>query len=222
MDGIYQNTAEIKSYLHGTANPADKPGDIKFRDLNNDGVINDDDRTFIGNPIPRLSYGFNLNSEYHGFDLSALIQGVSGVDKYNDAKKITDYDSRPFNHSTAVLQAWHGEGTSNTMPRTTFNDNGSSKVSSIFVEDSSYMRLKNLELGYSLGAMRAGSRLGSSERPPLRLRPEPVYEDQVHRARSRVDRHSGPRNVSVIQSIPVWNQRQILIRCQQLIKEREA
>jgi TonB-linked SusC/RagA family outer membrane protein len=160
MDGIYQNTAEIKSYLHGTANPSDKPGDIKFRDLNNDGVINDDDRTFIGNPIPRMSYGFNLTSEYHGFDLSALIQGVSGVDKYNDAKKITDYDSRPFNHSTAVLQAWHGEGTSNTMPRTTFNDNGSSKVSSIFVEDASYMRLKNLELGYSLGAMRASSKLG--------------------------------------------------------------
>ena len=160
MDGIYQNTAEIKSYLHGTANPADKPGDIKFKDLNNDGVINDDDRTFIGNPIPRLSYGLNLTGEYRGFDLSALVQGVSGVDKYNDAKKITDYDSRPFNHSTAVLQAWHGEGTSNTMPRTTFNDNGSSKVSSIFVEDASYMRLKNLELGYSLGAMRAGSRLG--------------------------------------------------------------
>ena len=102
----------------------------------------------------------NLTGEYRGFDLAALVQGVSGVDKYNDAKKITDYDSRPFNHSTAVLQAWHGEGTSNTMPRTTFNDNGSSKVSSIFVEDASYMRLKNLELGYSLGAMRAGSRLG--------------------------------------------------------------
>jgi len=160
MDGIYQNTAEIKSYLHGTANPADKPGDIRFRDLNNDGVINDDDRTFIGNPIPRLSYGLNLTGDFRRFDLSALLQGVSGVDKYNDAKKITDYDSRPFNHSTAVLQAWHGEGTSNSMPRTTFNDNGSSKVSSIFVEDASYMRLKNLELGYSLGAMRASSKLG--------------------------------------------------------------
>jgi TonB-linked SusC/RagA family outer membrane protein len=160
MIGIYQNAAEIKSYLHGTANPSDQPGDIKFADLNGDGVINDDDRTFIGNPIPRMSYGFNFAGGYHGFDLSALLQGVSGVDKYNDAKKITDYDSRPFNHSVAVLDAWHGEGTSNTMPRTTFNDNGSSKVSSIFVEDASYMRLKNLELGYSLGHMRAGNKLG--------------------------------------------------------------
>jgi len=128
--------------------------------LNGDGVINDDDRTFIGNPIPRLSYGLNLAGDYHGFDLSALFQGVQGVDKYNDAKKITDYDSRPFNHTTAVLGAWHGEGTSNTIPRTTFNDNGSSKVSSIFVEDASYLRLKNLELGYSLGALHSGAKLG--------------------------------------------------------------
>jgi len=160
MAGIYQNAAEIKSYLHGTVNPPNQPGDIKFADLNNDGVINDDDRTFIGNPIPKLSYGFNLTGGFHRFDLSALIQGVHGVDKYNDAKKITDYDSRPFNHSVAVLDAWHGEGTSNTVPRSTFNDNGSSKVSSIFVEDASYMRLKNLEIGYSLGKMRAGNKLG--------------------------------------------------------------
>jgi hypothetical protein len=160
MEGIYQNVAEIKSHLHGTLNPPDQPGDIRFKDLNGDGVINDDDRTFIGNPIPRLSYGLNLTSEWHGFDLSGLLQGVHGVDKYNDAKKITDYDSRPFNHSTAVLGAWHGEGTSNTIPRTTFNDNGSSKTSSIFVEDASYFRLKNLELGYTLGALRASSKFG--------------------------------------------------------------
>ncbi|HUQ48654.1 MAG TPA: TonB-dependent receptor [Gemmatimonadaceae bacterium] len=160
MVGIYQNAAEVKAYLHGTNNPADKPGDIKFADLNSDGVINDNDRTFIGNPIPKLSYGFNLGGEMRGFDLSMLVQGVHGVDKYNDAKKITDYDSRPFNHTTAVLGAWHGEGTSNTMPRTTFNDNGSSKTSSIFVEDASYMRLKNIELGYSLGSLGAGNRLG--------------------------------------------------------------
>jgi hypothetical protein len=90
--------------------------------------------------------------------VSALIQGVQGVDKYNNAKQILDYDSRPFNHTVAVLGAWHGEGTSNTIPRTTFNDNGSSKVSSIFVEDASYTRLKNLELGYTIGGGRTGSR----------------------------------------------------------------
>lgn len=153
-EGIYQNQAEIDAQLFGTLNPADKPGDIRFADLNGDGKINDDDRTFIGNPIPRMSYGLNLTAGRSRFDLAVFFQGVHGIDKYNDAKKITDYDSRPFNHSIAVLDAWNGEGTSNTIPRTTFNDNGSSKTSSIFVEDASYFRLKNLELGYSLAPTR--------------------------------------------------------------------
>jgi TonB-linked SusC/RagA family outer membrane protein len=154
MEGIYQNQTEINTHLFGTLNPADKPGDIKFRDLNGDGKINDNDRTFIGNPIPKLSYGLNLSGGYNRFDVSMFFQGVGGVDKYNDAKQITDYDSRPFNHSVAVLGAWNGDGTSNTIPRTTFNDNGSSKKSSIFVEDASYFRLKNLEIGYSMGPTR--------------------------------------------------------------------
>jgi TonB-linked SusC/RagA family outer membrane protein len=163
MEGIYQNQAEINTHLSGTLNPPDKPGDIRFKDLNADGRINDNDRTYIGNPIPRMSYGLNLNGAVRGFDLSMLFQGVRGVDRYNDAKKITDYDSRPFNHSVRVLQAWHGEGTSNTVPRTTFNDNGSSKTSSIFVEDASYFRLKNLELGYTLGSIPAIARLGVTD-----------------------------------------------------------
>ena len=154
MEGIYQDQNEINTHLFGTVNPPDKPGDIRFKDLNGDGIINDNDRTFIGNSIPKLNYGLNLSADYHRFDLSVFFQGVGGVDKYNDAKQITDYDSRPFNHTIAVLGAWNGPGTSNTIPRTTFNDNGSSKKSSIFVEDASYFRLKNLELGYTLGPTR--------------------------------------------------------------------
>jgi TonB-linked SusC/RagA family outer membrane protein len=154
MEGIYQNQNEINTHLFGTLNPADKPGDIRFKDLNGDGIINDNDRTFIGNSIPKLTYGLNLSADYHRFDFAMFFQGVGVVDKYNDAKQITDYDSRPFNHSVAVLGAWHGEGTSNTIPRTTFNDNGSSKISSIFVENASYFRLKNVEIGYSPGPAR--------------------------------------------------------------------
>jgi TonB-linked SusC/RagA family outer membrane protein len=153
MIGIYQNQNEINTYLHGTPNPSVKPGDIKFKDLNGDGIIDDKDRTFIGNPNPRLTYGFNFSASYKGFDFAIFFQGVKGVEKYNDLKKIIDYDTRPFNHSVATLNAWHGEGTSNTIPRSTFNDNGSSKVSSIFVEDASYLRLKNLEIGYTLPAI---------------------------------------------------------------------
>ena len=154
MEGIYQDQAEINSYLFGTVSPSDKPGDIKFKDLNGDGIINDNDRTFIGNSIPKLNYGLNLSADYHRFDFSMFFQGVGGVDKYNDAKQITDYDGRPFNHSIAVLGAWNGPGSSNTIPRTTFNDNGSGKKSSIFVEDASYFRLKNLEIGFSPGPAR--------------------------------------------------------------------
>jgi TonB-linked SusC/RagA family outer membrane protein len=149
FDGIYQTQAEINSQLTGTVNPPQKPGDIRFKDLNGDGVINDNDRTFIGNSIPKMTYGLNLSGGVSRIDVGVFFQGVGGVQKYNDGKQITDYDSRPFNHSTAVLGAWNGPGTSNTIPRTTFNDNGSSKISSIFVEDASYFRLKNLEVGYS-------------------------------------------------------------------------
>ena len=154
MEGIYQNQNEINTHLFGTVNPPEQPGDIRFKDLNGDGKINDNDRTFIGNSIPKLTYGLNVSGGYRRLSVSVFFQGVGGVDKYNDAKQITDYDSRPFNHSVAVLGAWHGEGTSNTIPRTTFNDNGSSKKSSIFVEDASYFRLKNLEIGYAVGPNR--------------------------------------------------------------------
>ncbi|MEL1242719.1 TonB-dependent receptor [Flavobacterium sp. DGU11] len=149
FDGIYQNAAEVSSALYTNANGT-QPGDMKFKDLNNDGQINADDRTFIGNPNPKVVYGFTFNASYKNFDISFLLQGVEGVDRYNDLKQILDYDSRPFNSTTAVLGAWNGEGTSNTTPRVTFNNNGGGFVSSKFVEDASYLRLKNIELGYTL------------------------------------------------------------------------
>jgi len=148
FDGIYQNQNEVNTYLYSNANGT-QPGDMKFKDLNGDGQINADDRTFIGNPIPKITYGFNFNASYQNFDISFLIQGVQDVDRYNDIIQILDYDSRPFNSTTDVLNSWNGEGTSNTTPRLTFNNNGGGFVSSKFVEDASYVRLKNIELGYT-------------------------------------------------------------------------
>ena len=150
FDGIYQNAAEITKQLYTNANGA-LPGDIRFKDLNGDGQITADDRAFIGSSIPKYTYGFFFNSEFRRFDFSFLIQGVQDVDRYNDLKQILNYDTRPFNSTTSVLDSWHGEGTSNTTPRLTFNNNGGSNVSSVFVEDASYARLKNIELGYTLG-----------------------------------------------------------------------
>lgn len=153
MVGVYQNQEEINSYLSGTPSPTAKPGDIKFADLNNDGIINSDDRTFTGDAIPDLTYGLSLSASYKGFDFSCLFQGVEGVDKYNDARKIVDYDTRPFNYTTDILGAWDGEGSTNSIPRVTFEDNGSSKESSIYVEDASYFRLKNAEIGYTINSL---------------------------------------------------------------------
>ncbi len=155
MVGIYQNQTEIDSHLSGTVNPSEKPGDIKFKDVNGDGIISPDkDREFIGSPIPTLTYGLSFSSTYKGFDFSMLFQGVGGVDRYNDGKKIVDYDTRPFNYTTAILGAWDGEGSTNSMPIVAFYDNGSSKVSSIFVEDASYFRLKNVEIGYTIKSIK--------------------------------------------------------------------
>lgn len=149
MEGIYQNQAEIDSHLFSEGSA--KPGDIKFKDINGDGKISPDfDREFIGSSIPDLTYGIFFNGEYKGFDMSMLIQGVEGIDRYNDGKKIVDFDTRPFNYTTAILGAWDGEGSTNSIPRVAFEDNGSSRVSSIFVEDASYLRLKNIEIGYTI------------------------------------------------------------------------
>lgn len=158
FEGIYQNAGEVDSHLYSNTNGA-KPGDMKFKDLNNDGEITPDDQTFIGNPIPKVTYGFAFNASYKNFDFSFLFQGVHDVDRFNDLKKILDYDSRPFNSTTAVLNSWDGEGSSNSMPRLTRNDNGSSKISSVFVEDASYLRLKNIEIGYTFNQIPGMSNL---------------------------------------------------------------
>jgi hypothetical protein len=150
MIGIYQNPGDVDDHLWGTVNPTEQPGDIKFKDLDGNGIINSYDREFIGSSIPDLTYGLSFSAGYKGFDLFMLFQGVSGVDRYNDGKKILDYDTRPFNYTTNVLDAWDGDGSSNTIPRVTFQDNGSSKVSSIYVEDASYFRFKNAEIGYTI------------------------------------------------------------------------
>ncbi|WP_246539194.1 SusC/RagA family TonB-linked outer membrane protein [Litoribacter ruber] len=154
QEGIYQNQEEINDHLHGTPNPPQQPGDIRFVDVDGNGVINDNDRDFIGNPNPRISYGLNFGGNYGRFDFNVLFQGVEGVERYNELKKIIDYDTRPFNYTERVLDSWNGEGSTNTIPRVSFTDNGSSRVSDIFVEDASYLRLKNLEIGYSLGPNR--------------------------------------------------------------------
>ena len=146
-DGIFQNQSEVNTHA---VQPGAEPGDIRFRDLNNDGVINDSDRTVIGNPNPSWLFSMNNSLSYKGFELSVFLQGIAGNKIYN-ANNIDNTDmAAAYNQTTDVLKRWQGEGTSNSMPRAVFGDpNQNTRVSDRFVENGSYLRLKNITLSYT-------------------------------------------------------------------------
>ena len=159
--GIFQNQAEVDEWntAHGYKDqngnwqplqPVAKPGDIRFRDLNNDGVINDSDRTVIGNPNPSWLFSMNNSLSYKGFELSDLLQAIAGNKIYNANNIDNTGMAAAYNQTTDVLKRWQGEGTSNSMPRAVFGDpNQNTRVSDRFVENGSYLRLKNITLSYT-------------------------------------------------------------------------
>ena len=142
-DGVFQNQAELDAYPHLSLAGV---GDLRFVDVNGDGVINGDDRTYLGSPIPDLVFGFNFDFEYKGWDLSIGLQGVSGNKIFN-GKNVVRPD--PYNFEAHVWDRWTGEGTSNTEPRPSFG--GYNYLpSDRFIHDGSYLRLRTLALGYTL------------------------------------------------------------------------
>ena len=154
-EGIFQSYDEINS--HASQSPGSDPttstapGDIKFKDLNNDGVINDKDRTNIGNFNPTFTYGLTNTVTYRNFELTCFIQGSQGNKVLNFTRWYTEGGVSNGNYSNAVIDRWTGPGSSNSMPRLALNDpNGNNRVSDRFVEDGSYMRIKNLRLAYNL------------------------------------------------------------------------
>jgi len=161
-DGIFQNQAELDAAnaIDGdAATPyqyaGTKPGDFRYKDLNNDGRITDKDRTVIGSPIPDFTYGLSLSGEYRNFTLSALFSGVQGNQIYNKLKADVLHYSGPqlVNVSADVLNAWNGEGTSTTIARRTkTNANAVNGPKSLYVEDGSYFRLRTLQLAYNFPA----------------------------------------------------------------------
>lgn len=149
-DGIFQTQEEIDK--HATQQGAE-PGDIRFKDLNNDGTIDGKDEIILGNPIPKFTYGLTFNAGYKGFDISAFFQGIKGIDIYNGLRYWTEGMAEVYNHDVTVLNRWTGPGTSNTMPRAVLVDpNFNRRPSNRFLEDGSYLRLKNISLGYTLDA----------------------------------------------------------------------
>lgn len=149
-DGIYQTEEEAEAALPDTRSSGVEPGDIRFVDVNGDGVINDQDRTNIGNPHPDFFYGVTLNGEYKGVDFSAFLQGVGGNQVHNIARQQLENMSSDNNFSTRVLDRWTGPGTSNDMPRATRDDpNGNNRYSDRWVEDAGYLRIQNVQVGYT-------------------------------------------------------------------------
>jgi hypothetical protein len=150
MDGIFQNSAEIiASAYQGNYI---RPGDVRFKDMNKDGVINEKDRTFLGSAIPKFTYGATANVEYANVDLSIFFQGQYGNKLYLQVNQDIEGFYRAFNLTQRVYdQRWRGEGTSNTMPRVSWLGSTNNKTPSTrFLEDGSYVRLKNIQLGYSI------------------------------------------------------------------------
>ncbi|AWK06533.1 SusC/RagA family TonB-linked outer membrane protein [Flavobacterium crocinum] len=154
-DGLFQNQTELNSHTdeHGTKlQPYAQVGDVRFKDVNGDGKIDEKDRTKIGSPWADYNIGLNLNFAYKNFDLVANFYSSIGNDIVN--QNISDlYNGASLTNKVSGLEqmAWHGEGTSNYIPRLSKDDNNENftKFSSLYVEDGSFVRMKNLQLGYT-------------------------------------------------------------------------
>ncbi len=142
-DGIFQTQAELDSYPHESNAGV---GDLRFVDVNGDGIINSLDRTYIGSPIPKFIFGFNLELEYKNFDLSIALQGQTGNKIFN-GKEVVRPD--PYNFEAHVLDYWRGPGTSDSEPRPSFGGYNYTP-SDKFIYDGSYLRIRNVILGYNL------------------------------------------------------------------------
>ncbi|NCD68036.1 SusC/RagA family TonB-linked outer membrane protein [Mucilaginibacter agri] len=151
QEGIFQNAQQV--FTHAYQGPGIRPGDVMYKDVNGDGVIDDKDRTFVGSPIPKFTYGLTAGVTYQNFDLSVFFQGVHGNKIYNQV--LTDIEGfyRPFNITERIANnAWTGPGSTNTYPLLSWTDGTNNKQPSTrFLESGSYLRLKNVQLGYKLG-----------------------------------------------------------------------
>jgi len=143
VDGLFQNQSELDSYPHLSIAEV---GDLRFADTNGDGILNGDDRTYTGSPIPKLLYGVNLAASYKGFGLSADFQGQQGNEIFNSKETV-----RPdlYNFEQHYFDRWTGEGTSDSEPKASaggYNFLPSNR----YIQNGSYFRLRSISLGYTL------------------------------------------------------------------------
>ena len=146
--GLFQNQKEINDWIaagNGIYQADVKPGDVKYVDVNHDGVINASDKVDLGNGLPKYTFGFNFSLAWKGFDLSANFTGAAG---FQIAQSYRDPSSSQANYSRRILKRWTGEGTSNEIPRVTYGDVGNWLFSDLYLQDGDYIRLQNLTMGY--------------------------------------------------------------------------
>ncbi|WP_231463465.1 MULTISPECIES: TonB-dependent receptor [unclassified Pedobacter] len=159
-NGIYQSTAEIQS---GPSYAGARVGGLKYMDINGDGIIDPKDRTIIGDPNPDFTYGVNLNASYKNFDISAFLYGVQGNDIFEATRYFTDFPSFDGAKSTRLLNAWSPTNRSSNIPSAYA---GASDVefasSSYYIQSGSFLRLKNIQVGYSIPVKVFGTKSGVS------------------------------------------------------------
>lgn len=156
--GIFQTQAEIDAYVDkdgGLMQPNAAPGDFKFVDVNKDGVLDDTDKKSFGSALPKASFGLNFNVGWKGFDIAIMFNGTTGNKMYNGFKM----QAYRLQYSQDLLNSWSPDNTGSDIPRLDRNDpnNNYSTASNYFLEDASYVRLRNLQIGYSLPSSLAGT-----------------------------------------------------------------
>jgi len=154
-DGIFQSQAEADNYKNAKGQkiqPNAKAGDFKFVDINGDGSIDSKDRYFAGSAYPDFSYGLSFNASYKNFDFNIFAQGVQGNKLFNAVKRTTYSAGGPsYNKLVGILDAWSPENPGGKVPIISTSDaNGNFAASDFYVEDGSYLRIRNVTLGYSL------------------------------------------------------------------------
>jgi hypothetical protein len=151
-DGLFQTAAEVSG---APTQLGAAPGRIRYKDLNGDGKVDNFDQTWISEGVPNFNYGLNLGAGYKGFDLQIFLQGVQGLNSYNNSKFRTDFASLASgeNWGTRLLDAWTPTNTGSSIPAATLiNSNNEGRSSTYFIENASYLKLRNIQLGYSLPA----------------------------------------------------------------------
>jgi TonB-linked SusC/RagA family outer membrane protein len=150
-EGVFSTQAEIDEALPNNSTLAVpvQPGDVRYRDINGDGLIDLGDRAVIGNPNPDFTYALNLRAEYRGWDFDVLFNGVQGVDILNSNVFYLEGLDNGLNYGTQVLRRWQNPGDITDIPRFRFGSNINNEISSRYIEDGSFLRLRNVTVGYT-------------------------------------------------------------------------